>query len=141
MIDKRTNSALLLWPVHGWAYDVLIGGLYPDQKPQWDFESVHKALPSHESLFSPLLRSLRAYTFEIAVPVTMGTQVLRRVRQLFNEAALSFKPVTSTYRSGINIKFGKPFDSLLGQTTERTGIVKGDWSKVCSQHSSSPTAD
>lgn len=76
---------------------------------------------------------MHGLTFEIAVPVTIGTQVLRRVRELLDEAAADGKAVTSTYRSGINIKFGRPFDSLLGQTTERTGAIKGDWSKVSIQ--------
>jgi L-gulonolactone oxidase len=108
--DKKTDLPLLFWPVYGYAYDVLIGGLYPNQKPEWEWD-------------------MHGLTFEIAVPVTMGTKVLRRVRELIDQAAADGKPVTSTYRSGINIKFGKAFDSLLGQTTERTGAVKADWSK------------
>jgi L-gulonolactone oxidase len=64
------------------------------------------------------------------VPVTQANALLKRIRELFDEAAAEGKPVTSTYRSGINIKFGMPFDSFLGQTTERVGNVKADWSKV-----------
>ena len=73
-------------------------------------------------------------TFEIAVPVTQANQLLKRIRELIDQAAKDGKPVTSTYRSGINIKFGKPFDSFLGQTTQRVGTVKGDWSKVSLDH-------
>uniref|UniRef100_A0A0W0FAW3 D-arabinono-1,4-lactone oxidase n=1 Tax=Moniliophthora roreri TaxID=221103 RepID=A0A0W0FAW3_MONRR len=108
--DKVTNLPLLFWPVYGYAYDVLIGGLYPGQKPEWEYD-------------------LHGRTLELAVPVTQANALLKRVRQLFDQAAKDGKAVTSTYRSGINIKFGKPFDSLLGQTTERTGSVKADWSK------------
>ncbi|KAF5374157.1 hypothetical protein D9615_008869 [Tricholomella constricta] len=108
--DKKTNLPLLSWPVHGYAYDVLIGGLYPDQKPEWEY-------------------NLRGKTLELAVPVTQANALLKRVRQLFDQAAKDGKPVTSTYRSGINIKFGKPYDSFLGQTTERVGNRTADWSK------------
>ncbi|KAH0586598.1 hypothetical protein H2248_007820 [Termitomyces sp. 'cryptogamus'] len=108
--DKRTNLPLFSWPVHGYAYDVLIGGLYPNLKPEWDY-------------------GLRAKTLEFAVPVTQANALLKRVRELFDQAAADGRAVTSTYRSGINIKFGKPFDSFLGQTTERMGIRTADWSK------------
>ncbi|KAL0960536.1 hypothetical protein HGRIS_005574 [Hohenbuehelia grisea] len=108
--DKVSNWPLLLWPVYGYAYDVLIGGLYPDQRAEWEYD-------------------LHGKTFEIAVPVTQANALLKRIRQLFDQAAADGKPVTSTYRSGINIKFGRPYDSFLGQVTERVGDVKGDWSK------------
>lgn len=108
--DKKTNLPLLLWPVYGYAYDVLIGGLYPNTKAEWDY-------------------GLHGLTLELAVPVTQANRLLKRVRELFDEAAAQGKPVTSTYRSGINIKFGKPFDSLLGQTTQRVGNATADWSK------------
>ncbi|KIJ26677.1 hypothetical protein M422DRAFT_191925, partial [Sphaerobolus stellatus SS14] len=108
--DKPTDRQLLSWPVYGWAYDVLIGGLYPNQLPEWEYD-------------------LHGKTLELAVPVTQANALLKRIRELFDEAKAAGKPVTSTYRSGINIKFGKPFDSFLGQTTERIGEVKADWSK------------
>ncbi|RDB15179.1 D-arabinono-1,4-lactone oxidase [Hypsizygus marmoreus] len=108
--DKTTNFPLLFWPVSGYAYDVLIGGLYPDQRPEWEY-------------------GLHGKTLELAVPLTQANALLKRVRQLFDQAAAEGKPVTSTYRSGINIKFGKPFDSFLGQTTERVGNRTADWSK------------
>ena len=38
--DKNTNFPLFTWPVYGWAYDVLIGGLYPGQQPEWVYEYV-----------------------------------------------------------------------------------------------------
>ncbi|KAF7288941.1 D-arabinono-1,4-lactone oxidase [Mycena indigotica] len=101
---------LLIWPVIGRAYDVLIGGLYPNQRPEWEYD-------------------LHGKTLELAVPVDQGPALLRRVRQLLDQSAADGKAVTSTYRSGINIKFGRPFDSFLGQTTERIGNRTADWSK------------
>ncbi|KAJ3515826.1 hypothetical protein NLJ89_g1515 [Agrocybe chaxingu] len=108
--EKSNNLPLISWPVHGYAYDVLIGGLYPDYKTQWDY-------------------GMRGLTYEIAVPVTLANPLLKRVRQLFDESAAEGKAVTSTYRSGINIKFGKAFDSLLGQTTTLQSNKTYDWSK------------
>ncbi|CAA7266050.1 unnamed protein product [Cyclocybe aegerita] len=108
--EKTNNLPLISWPVHGYAYDVLIGGLYPDYKTQWDY-------------------GMRGLTYEIAVPVTLANPLLKRVRQLFDESAAEGKAVTSTYRSGINIKFGKAFDSLLGQTTTLQSNKTYDWSK------------
>jgi hypothetical protein len=105
--DKVTNLPLLFWPVTGWSYDVLIGGLYPGTQPEWNY-------------------NLHGKTLELAAPVTMANQLLKRVRQLFDEAAANGTPVTSTYRSGINIKFGKAFDNLLGQTVPTDNA---DWSK------------
>lgn len=35
--EKTTNEDIKEWPVYGWNYDVLIGGLYPDQKPEWEY--------------------------------------------------------------------------------------------------------
>lgn len=32
--EKTTQETISEWPVYGWNYDVLIGGLYPDQKPE-----------------------------------------------------------------------------------------------------------
>ncbi|KAG5642989.1 hypothetical protein DXG03_001805 [Asterophora parasitica] len=110
ILDKKTDLPLLFWPVVGYAYDVLIGGLYPNQRPEWEY-------------------GLHGKTLELAVPVTQANALLKRVRQLFDQAAKDGKAVTSTYRSGINIKFGKPFDSFLGQTTERVGNRTADWSK------------
>ncbi|KAK0460120.1 uncharacterized protein EV420DRAFT_1620015 [Desarmillaria tabescens] len=46
-----------------------------------------------------------------------SNQLLKRVRELFDQSAADGKAVTSTYRS------------FLGQTTERVGEVPGDWSK------------
>lgn len=108
--DKTTNLPLLFWPVYGWAYDVLIGGLYPGELPEWDYD-------------------LHGKTLELAVPITQANALLKRVRQLFDQAAADGKPVTTTYRSGINIKFGKAHDSFLGQTNERVGNSTVDWSK------------
>ncbi|KAJ7061642.1 hypothetical protein C8F01DRAFT_1137995 [Mycena amicta] len=104
------NFPLISWPVVGHAYDVLIGGLYPNELPEWDY-------------------GLHGKTLELAVPVDQGPALLSRVRELLDASAAAGMAVTSTYRSGINIKFGKPFDSFLGQTTERIGNRTADWSK------------
>lgn len=83
--EKTTNKDIEHWPVYGWNYDVLIGGLYPDQKAEWDY-------------------GLRGYTMELAFPVTMANKMLKRVRQLFDAELKKGIIMTSTYRSGINIK-------------------------------------
>lgn len=54
--------------------------------------------------------------------------MLKRVRQAFDEEAKKGIIMTSTYRSGINIKFGKPYYDLLGQVTYNTSDG-ADWSK------------
>lgn len=77
--DKKTDIALLFWPVYGYAYDVLIGGLYPNTLPEWDYD-------------------LHGKTLELAVPVAQANKLLKRVRQLIDQAAAAGKPVTSTYR-------------------------------------------
>jgi L-gulonolactone oxidase len=108
--DKVSNAPILTWPVYGWNYDVLIGGLYPGYETEWD-------------------GGLHGYTFEMAFPVTMANKVLQRIRQLFdNEKEVNGKTITSTYRSGINIKFGKAYYDLLGQVTYNTSDG-ADWSK------------
>ncbi|KAL2183219.1 FAD-binding domain-containing protein [Thermothelomyces heterothallicus CBS 203.75] len=107
--EKKTNEAIDEWPVYGWNYDVLIGGLYPDQKPEWEY-------------------GLAGYTLELAFPVTMANQMLKRVRQLFDDELKKGIVMTSTYRSGINIKFGKAYYDLLGQVTYNTSDG-ADWSK------------
>ncbi|KAK0749380.1 hypothetical protein B0T18DRAFT_436927 [Schizothecium vesticola] len=107
--DKRTNEHLEAWPVYGWNYDVLIGGLYPDQKPEWEY-------------------GLHGLTLELAFPVTMANRMLKRVRALFDEELRKGIVMTSTYRSGINIKFGKAYFDLLGQGTYNTSDG-ADWSK------------
>jgi L-gulonolactone oxidase len=107
--EKTTNADINKWPVYGWNYDVLIGGLYPDQKPEWDY-------------------NLRGYTLELAVPVTQANKLLKRVRELFDAELKKGIIMTSTYRSGINIKFGKPYNDLLGQVTTNTADG-ADWSK------------
>ena len=67
------------WPVYGSAYDVLLGGLYPNQKAEWEYD-------------------LHGKTLELAVPVDQGPALLRRVRELFDESKADGKAVTSTYR-------------------------------------------
>ncbi|KAI3393627.1 hypothetical protein diail_3854 [Diaporthe ilicicola] len=107
---KDTNEALTTWPVTGYNYDVLIGGLYPDQKAEWDYE-------------------LHGYTLELAFPVTMANKMLNRVRELFDaQWTENLIVMTATYRSGINIKFGKPHYDLLGQVTSNTSDG-ADWSR------------
>lgn len=107
--EKSTNKAITKWPVHGWNYDVLIGGLYPDQKPVWEY-------------------GLRGHTLELAFPMTYANAMLKRVRELFDAEAKDGEFMTSTYRSGINIKFGRPYFDLLGQVTYNTADG-ADWSK------------
>lgn len=107
--DKVTDAAITDWPVYGYNYDVLIGGLYPGMQPEWDYD-------------------LRGYTLELAFPVTRANEMLKRVRQLFDAENWKLIWMTSTYRSGINIKFGKANKDFLGQVT--TGTADGeDWSK------------
>ncbi|CCA74713.1 related to ALO1-D-arabinono-1,4-lactone oxidase [Serendipita indica DSM 11827] len=105
--DNTTQLPILTWPTTGFAYPVLIGGLYPDQKPEWEM-------------------NLHGYTLELAFPVTIANKVLQRIRQLFDESEAQGFPMTSTYRSGINLKFGKAFPDLLSQVTLTD---EADWSK------------
>ena len=107
--EKTDDSAILTWPVYGWNYDVLIGGLYPNTQPEWDYD-------------------LHGYTLELAVPVTRANDLLKRVRELFDAEAAKGMPMTSTYRSGINIKFGQPYNDLLGQV-HTTGEGGAEWDK------------
>ncbi|KAH7093602.1 FAD/FMN-containing dehydrogenase [Paraphoma chrysanthemicola] len=107
--DKRTDTAITTWPVYGWNYDVLIGGLYPGYGTQWDY-------------------GLRGETLELAFPIPLANAVLKRVRQAFDAELAKGIVMTSTYRSGINIKFGKAYEDLLGQVS--TGTADGaDWTK------------
>lgn len=107
--EKTTNQPIEEWPVYGWNYDVLIGGLYPDQRPLWEV-------------------GVQGYTLELAFPITQANAMLKRVRALFDDEAKKLIVMTSTYRSGINIKFGRPYFDLLGQVTY--GTADGaDWSK------------
>ncbi|KAF7522197.1 hypothetical protein G7054_g12232 [Neopestalotiopsis clavispora] len=108
--DKETDSPILFWPVYGWNYDVLIGGLYPGQKPEWEY-------------------GLHGLTLELAFPVTQANAMLKRVRQFFDdEYTEKGITMTSTYRSGINIKFGKPYYDFLGQVTYNTSDG-ADWTQ------------
>ncbi|KAH8597502.1 FAD/FMN-containing dehydrogenase [Bisporella sp. PMI_857] len=108
--EKTTDAEITTWPVYGWNYDVLIGGLYPGQKPIWEY-------------------NVRGMTLELAFPVTQANAMLKRVRQLFDlEWSQRGIIMTSTYRSGINIKFGQAYYDFLGQATYNTsdGV---DWTK------------
>ncbi|KAL2062022.1 hypothetical protein VTL71DRAFT_6288 [Oculimacula yallundae] len=107
--EKSNNTELKNWPIYGWNYDVLIGGLYPDQKPEWDY-------------------NLHGYTLELAVPVTLANKLLKRVRSLFDAELAKGIVMTSTYRSGINIKFGRPYNDFMGQVWTNTSDGS-DWSK------------
>lgn len=88
---------------------MLIGGLYPGQKPVWEHD-------------------LEAYTLELAFPMTRANEMLRRVRELFDAEAADWKVMAATYRSGVNIKFGKAHFDFLGQTTVNTTDGE-DWSR------------
>jgi len=105
--DKVTKLPILAWPTTGWAYDVLIGGLYDGQKPEWELD-------------------LHGKTLELAVPVTQANAMFKRIRQLFDESEKAGKPMHATYRSGINIKFGKAYNDFLSQSTLTSNA---DWSK------------
>ncbi|KAJ1335986.1 L-gulonolactone oxidase [Microdochium nivale] len=107
--EKTTNKDIETFPVVGWNYDVLIGGLYPDQKPEWEW-------------------GLHGYTLELAFPIPMANKMLKRVRELFDAENKKLIVMSSTYRSGINIKFGKAYDDFLGQVTTNTADG-ADWSK------------
>ncbi|KAI0008304.1 FAD-binding domain-containing protein [Xylariaceae sp. FL0662B] len=107
--EKTTQETITEWPVYGWNYDVLIGGLYPDQKPEWEYD-------------------MHGKTLELAFPVTRANDMLKRVRELFDAEAEKGIVMTSTYRSGINIKFGKAYYDLLGQVTYNTSDG-ADWTK------------
>ncbi|KAK8070939.1 FAD-binding domain-containing protein [Apiospora hydei] len=108
--EKTNWKDISTWPVYGWNYDVLIGGLYPDQKPEWE-------------------HGMHGETLEIAFPITQANDMLKRVRKFFDDEWKDKGIVmTSTYRSGINIKFGKAYYDLLGQTTYNTSDG-ADWSK------------
>jgi len=80
-----------------------------DQLPEWDY-------------------NLHGLTLELAFPVTMANKMLQRVRQLFDAELAKGIVMTSTYRSGINIKFGRAYFDLLGQVTYNTSDG-ADWSK------------
>ncbi|PKS12439.1 hypothetical protein jhhlp_000645 [Lomentospora prolificans] len=107
--EKTTWEPIEAWPVYGWSYDVLIGGLYPDQRPNWEY-------------------GMRAYTLELAFPMTRANEMLRRVRQLFDDEAKNLRIMTSTSRSGINIKFGRAYYDFLGQVTYNTTDGE-DWTR------------
>lgn len=80
--EQTFDLPLFSWPVYGKAYDVLIGGLYPNQLPEWDYD-------------------LHGKTLELAVPITQANNLLKRVRELFDQAAAAGKPVTATYRRSV----------------------------------------
>ena len=107
--EKTTQEPIEEWPVHGWNYDVLIGGLYPDQRPVWEY-------------------GLHGYTLELAFPMTRANDMLRRVRELFDDEARKGRIMTSTYTSGINIKFGRAYFDLLGQVTYNA-TEEEDWTR------------
>lgn len=107
---RDTDEVITEWPVTGYNYDVLIGGLWPGQAAAWD-------------------HGIRGYTMELAFPVTQANAMLKRTRELF-DAQYTEKGInmTATYKSGINIKFGSPHYDLLGQVTYDTSDG-ADWSK------------
>ena len=71
---------------------------------------------------------IHVVTVELAFPITMANDMLKRVRELFDAEKKKAIIMTSTYRSGINIKFGKAYFDLLGQTTYNTSDG-ADWTK------------
>ncbi|KAJ2986931.1 hypothetical protein NUW58_g4795 [Xylaria curta] len=107
--ERTTWQDITTWPVYGWNFDILIGGLYPDQKPEWEL-------------------GLHSYTLELAFPVVIANQVLKRVRTAFDAEARTGRTMAATYRSGINIKFGKTHLDFLGPVTI-DALNKADWAK------------
>lgn len=78
-----TDETLTEWPVTGYHYDVLIGGQWPGEQTEWD-------------------DGLHGYTMELAFPVTMANDMLKRVRELFDAQYTEYLiNMTATYRSGI----------------------------------------
>ncbi|KAH7105178.1 FAD-binding domain-containing protein [Auriculariales sp. MPI-PUGE-AT-0066] len=116
--DKNTNLAILFWPVAGYSHDSLIGGLYPDQKVEWE-------------------QGFRGKTMEIAFPVTEASKMFKRVRELIDAEEAAGTPIVATYRSGINIKFAKTFDAFMAQSSSlgdsaaaaayKSGAIMLDW--------------
>lgn len=107
---KDTDEAITEWPVTGYNYDVLIGGLWPGQAAAWDY-------------------GIRGYTMELAFPVTQANAMLKRTRELFDfQFTENGINMTATYKTGINIKFGSPHYDFLGQVTYNTSDG-ADWSK------------
>lgn len=116
--DKKTNLPILFWPVSGWSHDNLIGGLYPDTKPEWEY-------------------GLRGKTMELAFPMTQANKMFKRVRELLDAEEKAGKPIVSSYRSGINIKFAKNFDAFFAQSSAlgntatakayKSGAIMLDW--------------
>lgn len=105
-----TDETLTEWPVTGYNYNVLIGGLWPGYQTGWDL-------------------GVRGYTMELAFPATMANDMLKRVRELFDAQYTEYSiHMTSTYTSGINIKFGSPNNDFLGQVTYNTSDG-ADWTK------------
>ena len=107
--EKTTNEAITDWPVVGYNYDVLIGGLWDGEKPEWEYD-------------------LHGYTLELAFPVTRANEMLKRVRQLWDDQIKKAIWMTATYRSGINIKFGKANYDFLSQVTYNTSDGQ-DWTR------------
>jgi hypothetical protein len=56
--DKDSDLPLFSWPVYGYAYDVLIGGLYPNQKAEWDYD-LHGYVGTKSARKSTLYHSSR----------------------------------------------------------------------------------
>ncbi|KIY68435.1 FAD-binding domain-containing protein [Cylindrobasidium torrendii FP15055 ss-10] len=106
--SESTDLPLLSWPVYGSAYEVLIGGLYPNQKPEWDY-------------------GLHGKTLELAVPITQANALLKRVRELLDQSKADGKAVTATYRSGINIKVLWGFNHAVGVNRADIGAMMFDF--------------
>ncbi|EEY15748.1 conserved hypothetical protein [Verticillium alfalfae VaMs.102] len=114
--EKTTWAPIEKWPVYGWNYDVLIGGLYPDQRPNWEY-------------------GLRAYTLELAFPITQANTVLKRVTYNTSDGADWTKGAIMfdfpSYRPSIgdNLRFNEPFYHKLAKTLVDEFPCRPHWTK------------
>ena len=56
---------------------------------------------------------------ELAFPVTLANKMMKRVRELFDDELKRGIIMTSTYRSGINIKCKMYFEGSIGSDAKR----------------------
>lgn len=81
---------------------------------------------------------------ELAFPVTQANAMLTRIRELFDASAAQGHFMTSTYRSGINIKFGQvvsPFPLNYRPQLRRDTDREVQFDDFLSQTSTVPKSD
>lgn len=102
------NLPLLSWPVYGSSFEVLlIGGLYSNELPKW-------------------AEDLHGKTLELAVPIPLTNQFLKRLPELCDEAAAQGMPVTATYRRSVIFVF-----NVYSVVLCELGFASGINIKVC----------